>query len=167
MFPYGVATRAKRWRPPSTRRWCQDALLTGPDARAEVQFDWANMVRLAPMSEVRFAELENQRYQLQVARGMVTFRVLRDSNAQVEISTPSVSVRPVRQGTYRIAVREDGTAEITVRSGEAEIFTLQGSTVPPAEPCWLAARRRTPSSRVAQAVPSDDWDRWNEPGPPA
>ena len=91
----------------------QDQLLTGPDSRAEVQFDWANMVRLASMSEVRFAELENQRYQLQVARGTVTFRVLRDSNAQVEISTPSVSVRPVRQGTYRIAVREDGTAEIT------------------------------------------------------
>ena len=67
----------------------EDQLLTGADSRAEVQFDWANMVRLAPMSEVRFAELENQRYQLQVARGMVTFRVLRDSNAQVEISTPS------------------------------------------------------------------------------
>ena len=105
----------------------EDQILTGPDSRAEVQFDSANMVRLAPMSEVRFAELENQRYQLQVARGMVTFRVLRDSNAQVEISTPSVSVRPMQQGTYRITVREDGTTEISVRSGEAEIFTPRGS----------------------------------------
>ena len=55
----------------------EDQLLTGPDSRAEVQFDWANMVRLASQSEVRFAELENQRYQLRVARGVVTFRVLR------------------------------------------------------------------------------------------
>src|SRR5665811_313825 len=44
----------------------EDQLLTGADSRAEVQFDYANMVRLAPMSEVRFPELENQRYQIQV-----------------------------------------------------------------------------------------------------
>src|SRR5674476_767249 len=40
----------------------EDQLLTGPDSRAEVQLDWANMVRLAAMSEVRFSELENQHY---------------------------------------------------------------------------------------------------------
>jgi hypothetical protein len=141
----------------------QDQLLTGPDSRAEVQFDWANMVRLASMSEVRFAELENQRYQLQVARGMVTFRVLRASNAQVEISTPSVSVRPVRQGTYRIAVREDGTAEISVRSGEADIFTPQGSERLSAGRTMLARGTASePEFQIAQAVPNDDWDRWNE-----
>ncbi len=71
----------------------EDQLMTGPNSRAEIQFDWANMVRLASLSEVRLAELENQRYQIQVARGMVTFRVLRDSNAQFEISTPSGSER--------------------------------------------------------------------------
>ena len=126
----------------------EDQLLTGPDSRAEVQFDSANMVRLAPMSEVRFAELENQRYQLQVARGMVTFRVLRDSNAQVEISTPSVSVRPMQQGTYRITVREDGTTEISVRPVRRRSSRREApSGCPPAKPCWLAARRRTPSSK--------------------
>ena len=141
----------------------EDQLLTGPDSRAEVQFDWANMVRLASQSEVRFAELENQRYQLRVARGVVTFRVLRDSNAQVEISTPSVSVRPVQQGTYRIAVREDGTAEITVRSGEAEIFTPRGSERLTSGRTMLARGTASdPEFQVAQAVPQDDWDRWNE-----
>jgi hypothetical protein len=141
----------------------QDQLLTGPGSRAEVQFDWANMVRLAPMSEVRFAELENQRYQIQVARGMVTFRVLRDSNAQVEISTPIVSVRPVQKGTYRVAVRQDGTVEISVRSGEADIFTPQGSERLPAGRTMLARGTESdPEFQVAQAVPLDDWDRWNE-----
>ena len=140
-----------------------DQLLTGPNSRAEVQFDWANIVRLAAQSEVRFADLENQRYQIQVARGMVTYRVLRDSNAQVEISTPSVSVRPVQQGAYRIAVREDGTAEITVRNGEAEIFTPRGTERLTSGRTMLA--RGTPSDpefQVAQAVPYDEWDRWNE-----
>jgi hypothetical protein len=141
----------------------EDQLLTGADSRAEAQFDWANMVRLAPMSEVRFPELENQRYQLQVARGMVTFRVLRESNAQVEISTPSVSVRPVQQGTYRITVREDGTTEISVRSGAADIFTPQGSQQLSAGQTMLARGTASdPEFQVARAAAYDDWDRWNE-----
>ncbi len=140
-----------------------DQLLTGPNSRAEIQFDWANMVRMAAMSEVRLAEMENQRYQIQVARGMVTFRVLRDSNAQVEISTPSVSVRPVRQGAYRIAVREDGTTEITVRSGEAEIFTPRGSERLSAGQTMLARGAvADPEFQIVRAVAPDDWDRWNE-----
>src|SRR5687768_4780353 len=67
----------------------QDRLYTGTGSRAEIQFDWANMIRLAANAEVRLAELENRRYQVQVARGTVTFRVLRDSEADVEISTPN------------------------------------------------------------------------------
>ena len=59
----------------------QDRLLTGPSSKAEVQFDWANMIRLGPMSEIRLSDLENHRYQIQVASGTVTFRVLRDANS--------------------------------------------------------------------------------------
>ena len=100
--------------------WLGDkTVVTGANSRAEVQLDWANLIRLSSNAEVRLAELENQRYTLQVARGLVTFRVLRESDADVEISTPSVSVRPTGIGTYRIEVREDGDSEITVRSGSA------------------------------------------------
>jgi hypothetical protein len=141
----------------------EDQLLTGPDARAEVQFDWANMLRLAPNSEVRFAQLENQRYQLQLARGMVTFSVLRDSDAQVEIGTPVVSVRPVNKGSYRITVREDGTVEISVRSGEAEIFSPRGSERLGAGRTMLARGSASdPEFQVTQALAYDDWDRWND-----
>jgi hypothetical protein len=141
----------------------EDQILTGQDSRAEVQLDHANMVRLAALSEVRFSELENQRYQLQVARGLVTFRVLRDSNAQIEISTPSVSVRPMQQGVYRITVRQDGTAEISVRSGEAEIFTPQGSERLSAGKTMLARGTASdPEFQIAGPLAYDDWDRWNE-----
>jgi len=141
----------------------EDRLVTGADSRAEVQFDSANMVRLAPLSEVRFAGLENQSYQLQVARGMVTFRWLRDSNAQIEISTPSVSVRPVRQGSYRIAVREDGSSEITVRSGEAEVATSRGSERVQAGRTMLVRGTETdPEYQMRASVANDEWDRWNE-----
>ncbi len=104
-----------------------DRIETG-DGRAEVQFDSANMIRLGPSSEVRFSELQYHRYQIQIAAGSVSFRVLRDSDAQVEISTPSISIRPVHRGIYRITIRPDGTTEITLRGGaDGEVFGPRGS----------------------------------------
>ena len=141
----------------------EDVLMTGANSRAEVQFDWANIIRLAPDTELRLAELENQRYNVQVARGLVTFRVERDSEADVEISTPSVSVRPVKKGSYRIYVRDDGESEITVRSGEAEIFTPSGSERLKSGRTMLARGTASdPEFRVVSAAREDNWDRWNE-----
>ncbi|HSW49013.1 MAG TPA: DUF6600 domain-containing protein, partial [Bryobacteraceae bacterium] len=140
-----------------------DSLLTGSRSRAELQFDWANMIRLSSETEVRLAELENSRYLVQVARGVVTFRVERDSDAEVEISTPSVSVRPVKKGSYRILVREDGESEITVRSGEAEVYTPQGSErLRPGRTMLARGSASNPEFQVVSAVGKDDWDRWNE-----
>jgi hypothetical protein len=68
-----------------------DHLATGQSGRAEIQFDWGNMIRLGPDTEVRLGELEDRRYLVQIATGTTTFRVLRDSGADVEISTPTVS----------------------------------------------------------------------------
>ena len=139
-----------------------DRVLTGANARAEVQFDAANMARLAPSTEVRMGELEYKRYQVQIAQGLVTFRVLRDNDAQVEISTPTVSVHPLRQGTYRVSVSPDGLTEITVRSGEAEVASPTGTEALHAGQSMMS--RGSPSDpefRTAAAPPPDDWDRWN------
>ena len=105
-----------------------DRVLTGPHSRAEVQFDYANMIRIGADSEIRLAELGDRRYLVQIAQGYATFRVLRASQADVEISLPQVSVRPREEGIYRIAVREDGESEITVRDGWVEIFTPRGTS---------------------------------------
>src|SRR6266403_1589351 len=79
-----------------------DRVLTGPNSRAEVQFDWANMIRIAPDTEIRLSELADRHYQIQLARGIATFRVLRASEADVEVSTPQISIRPKNQGIYRL-----------------------------------------------------------------
>jgi hypothetical protein len=84
------------------------------------------MIRIGPNSEVRFTGMDVKSFQVQVGTGTVTFRTLRPSQAQVEVDTPSVAVRPMRPGAYRVTVHEDGTSEITVRSGEAEIDSQRG-----------------------------------------
>lgn len=141
----------------------EDTVVTGANSRAELQLDWANLIRLSSNAEVRLAELEDQRYILQVARGLVTFRVLRESDADVEVSTPSVSVRPVGIGIYRIEVRENGDSEITVRSGSADIFTPRGSERLRAGRTMLARGDASdPEYRIVSAISRDEWDRWNE-----
>ncbi|MCS6954193.1 MAG: FecR domain-containing protein, partial [Bryobacteraceae bacterium] len=140
----------------------EDRVLTGPGSRAEVQFDWANLIRLAGDSEIRLAELEHHRYLIQIVRGTVMFRVLRDSEAEVELSTPSVSVRPFRKGAYRISVRDE-ESEITVRSGEAEIFTPRGAERLRSGRTMLArGTRADPEYRIVDAIAYDSFDRWNE-----
>src|SRR6266849_2510612 len=91
-----------------------DAVLTSSSSRAEIQLDYGKVLRVGPNSEVRFSGMDVKSFQIQIASGTVTFRVLRPSESQAELDTPSISVHPVRQGIYRVAVREDGTSEITV-----------------------------------------------------
>jgi hypothetical protein len=140
-----------------------DHVLTGQGSRAEVQFDWANMIRLGPESEVRIGELRDNSFLIQVAEGTTTFRVLRDSSAQVEISTPTVSVRPTQKGTYRVTVRSDGSTQITVRSGQAEIFSPRGTeTLTSGKTMEARGTVSDPEYMINNAIPHDDWDTWNE-----
>jgi FecR protein len=140
-----------------------DRLLTGSTSRAEVQLDSSNMIRVGPNSEVRFVAMDVKSFQIQVAAGTVTFRTLRPSQAQVEVDTPSVAVRPLRPGAYRVSVHDDGTSEITVRNGEAEIDSQRGGEHLEAGQTMDA---RGPASdaefQVVQAVPLDPFDRWND-----
>jgi len=140
-----------------------DTLFTGTASRAEVQLDWANMVRLSSNAEVTFSELEYQRFQIQVSRGTVTYSVLRKSEADIDLATPNVSVRPLSKGRYRVTVRGDGTTEVTVRTGEAEIYTPQGVEYLKAGRSMLVrGSLGSPEFQIAAAIPKDEWDRWNE-----
>lgn len=138
-----------------------DRLVTAEGARAEVQFDAVNLIRLGASTEVRFSELAYHRYQVQVATGTVSFRVLRDNDAQIEISTPTVSLRPVKKGIYRITVNPDGTGEMTVRSGDAEVFGPKGTEPLHAGQTMLTrGSANDPEFQVTNPAPEDEFDHW-------
>src|SRR5437868_10057618 len=62
----------------------QDHLQTSPGSRAEVQLDFGNLIRLAPNTDIGFADLQYRRYQIQLGAGTIVYRALRNSNAQSE-----------------------------------------------------------------------------------
>ncbi|MBA3976505.1 MAG: hypothetical protein C0504_20045 [Candidatus Solibacter sp.] len=142
----------------------EDRIFAGPRSRAEVQFDYYHRIRLAEETEVRLADIEKGRYLLQLARGTATFAALKGGDAQVEISTPAAAVRPVAYGSYRVTVGPDGTAEITVRSGEVEVYTPGGTQRLRAGRTMLVRNGENgePVFQTVAAIGRDEWDRFNE-----
>jgi hypothetical protein len=140
-----------------------DRISTAPNSRAEVQFDAANLIRIGGNAEVHLAQVSDGRIQLEIAHGTVTYVVLRPSQANVEVDTPSVSVRPNQRGVYRIAVSEQGETQVMARSGQVEVFTPRGSE-------WVGAGKMmiargdpsNPEFQIVNAAPLDEWDRWNQ-----
>lgn len=140
-----------------------DRIATGQNSRAEVQFDSANLLRMGGNAEIHLALLENGKYHVEVARGTLTFRKLRQARAEIELNTPSVSVRPTMPGTVRLNVTEANESEITARPGDVEVFTPQGTQWIYAGQTMMArGSAADPEFQMEQAIPEDDWDRWNE-----
>lgn len=141
----------------------EDRVLTGAASRAEVQFDFYHRIRLAADSEIRLTQLEHRLYQIQVVRGTATFSALKGGDAQVEINTPAAALRPVAWGEYRVTVFDDERAELTVRRGEAEIFTPSGTQR--LRPGRTMMVRLTPDNRAEfqylAEIPRDAWDEFN------
>jgi Family of unknown function (DUF6600)/FecR protein len=138
-----------------------DRIAAGPNSRAEVELDSSNVLYMGGTSEIHLSALEYGRYQMELAHGTITYRILRPVNVNVEIDTPSVSVRPSKAGTYRVTVNDNGETEVQVRAGDVEVFTPRGSQ-------WVAAGQMLlargssadPEFQIVSANPIDDWDRW-------
>jgi len=138
-----------------------DNIATGPNSRAEIEFDASNVMRMGANAQVHMAQLEYNRYQMEIAHGVVTFRMLRNTDVNVEIDTPSVSVRPSRQGSYRVSVNDAGETEVTARGGDVEIFTPRGSQwVRSGQSMIARGNASDPEFQIVAAGAPDEWDRW-------
>jgi len=139
-----------------------DKVATGDASRAELQLDYANILRLDQNAQASIATLEKDRIQVQVSQGLAFYSVLKGSQADVEIDTPNVSVHPTREGRYRVQVNSDGDSLVTVNDGEAQVSTSEGSTT--AKRGQLITVRGTGTEaqyKVTEAPNVDDWDKWN------
>jgi hypothetical protein len=110
---------------------------------------------------VKIADLAQKHIQIQVASGLVDFTVFKGAEAEVEIDTPNVAVRPLGEGVYRIQIDANSQTELTVRKGRAEVSTPEGSqTVESGQVIYIRGTDN-PEYQIANAAPNDEWDRWN------
>ena len=140
-----------------------DHVSTGPNAKAEIQLDYANILRMSEQSAANLVTLNRNQIQVQVGQGLTTYDVLKGSQASIEIDTPNVAVRPAQgEGSYRILVNSDGETIVDVRKGSAEIATPQGSThVERDQRITIQGNADNAQYQISGAPGRDDWDRWN------
>ena len=138
-----------------------DTVSTADRSQSEIQLDYANVMRLAPQTEAKVADLSRTVIQVQLARGLLNFTVFKGTEADVEIDTLNVAVRPLREGIYRIEVNPAGETRVIVREGEAEIATPQGSTKLGKNQLITVQGTDEPQYQIAQAPKRDEWDDWN------
>src|SRR5215469_9156577 len=62
-----------------------DQIATGNKGRAEVELDFANMLRLAGGTQAKIAALEHNRIQIQVAQGYASYSVFNNNESEIEI----------------------------------------------------------------------------------
>jgi hypothetical protein len=140
-----------------------DKVSTGAGGRAEVQLDFANILRLGSNAQINLANFTHDRIQVQLAQGLANYSVFNESEAEPEIDTPNVSIHPAHKDVnLRVEVRPDGDTVIIVRRGEAQISTPKGiAIVKEGEMATVRGTAEEAQYKVSEAPDRDDWDRWN------
>src|SRR5258706_5679313 len=106
-----------------------DKISTGDNSRAELQLDYANILRLGAHSQANIASLTDKEIQLQVSQGSATYTAFKTSEIRPEVDTANLSVRPSKADlSFRVEVVSQDETEVTVRKGEVEVSTPSGST---------------------------------------
>ena len=141
-----------------------DKISTGDNARAELQLDFANVLRLGGRSQANIANLTDKEIQVQVSQGEATYTAFKTSEIRPEVDTANLSVRPAKGDvSFRIEVVSPDETEVTVRKGEAEVSTSSGSTnVRKGEMIVVRGTGTDAQYKVEDARNRDDWDKWND-----
>ena len=138
-----------------------DSVSVGANGSAELQLDSGDFVGFRE-TEIRISDLENGRNQIQIGRGLITYRVLRDSETQAEMSTPAVAVRPVH-AAVRVEVAPDGSTRVIVRHGDAEVSTSKGTEhIREGNMMMVRGSADDPEYQIVYAPARDGWDNWND-----
>jgi hypothetical protein len=143
-----------------------DRVSTGERSRAEVQLDFANIVRLDERTVIRVADLVPHRIQIELSEGLMSFASFPNSDSDVEIDTPNLAIHPqpaAAGGLYRIQVNADGDTLVVVRRGQAEVGTTEGSTMlQPGQLITVHGDATSAQYKITASPARDAFDQWNE-----
>ncbi len=155
-----------------------DQLYSGPNGRAEIQLSGRNIVRIDRDTNLRFTQFNTGTAQFALPVGAAYFRIdsldkrqfdVVDANdpgvndpVYFEVDTPTVAVTFVKEGIYRINVRDDGSTEVIVRQGQAEVYNQEIGTVVVKKGRRIVIESRDDIYQVMKLEEKDNWDRWND-----
>lgn len=140
-----------------------DRIQTGPRAAAEIEVDSETVIRVAENSDVGFAALDANGFQLQVSAGTVVYRVLRSGTLAGELETPNVAIRAPGATDLRVSILSDGTTLVQLRSGEADLMGPAGSDKLTAGRAYIVrGNPADPEFQESALAPPDGFDGWSQ-----
>ncbi len=138
-----------------------DYISTGNGSRAELQFDGASAVRLGGNVQARITNDDPNDRQMQLADGTIEVGLVH-GGAPVQVETPSVTVRAVDPGDYRVSIGHDGSSWVTARRGQVEVITPQRAyTLDSGRTMVARGSASNPSITYAAEVGYDSFDDFN------
>ncbi len=157
----------------------KDQVYSGRNARAELQFNGRTLARLDRDTNLRITQFNTSTIQLAQSIGTATYNVDSldrrqfqvydvksgsiDDPLYFEVDTPVVAVTFLKEGNYRINVRDDGTTEVIVRKGQAEVYNQELGTIPVKSGRRIIIEGRDAGYyQIARLDDKDNWDRWND-----
>ena len=135
-------------------------LLTKDDSQGEVQLDQGNFLRLAPGSEVRFLQLGNRSFQVELMRGVAELSQFKGREADVELQTPLGSVVTVKPGAFSVEYRSAVQMDVTVRDGQVEVLTDRGAERVKGGTLTVRGEPENPTLRAGKSDPKSDFELW-------
>ncbi len=137
-----------------------DSLQTKGASRAEVQLAHGNFVRVNGDTDIQFLELARQRFRVRLSRGTAIYSELEGSEADIDIETAVMAVRPMEAGRFRVSVTPDATV-VEVRQGKTEIaFQNFTTTLSKGESMTIREGPGGLEFKAGSAGSADSFDRW-------
>lgn len=137
-----------------------DRVYTGPEGRAEIQFDDGSVLRVAENTDLEILSLRQELIQIRMMVGLATLNLSGD--ADFEINTPAAAFNAVRNGIYRFDVVENGDTDAIVRKGELEAANNELTRRIRSGELIHFSPKKNDNPEVSEYDRRDAWDEWTD-----
>lgn len=132
------------------------SILVGPKATVEIRANASDSFVAGANSQIKFAGIDNDRYQVKLSGGKITYQAADPAIESLRVNLPGVGVEPIQPGIYTIAQTPGGQSQVTVQAGLARVVAPSGSELVNAgEKMLIRYSANGPEFRVVSA-----FSRW-------
>ena len=138
-----------------------DRIWTRASSRAEIRFGSGLVVHLSEGSKIDFVANDSETI-LRLWSGSAILKAA-DASRTLRVDSPAGSIRPTREGSYRIDVEGGDAVTLSVERGSAELASSLGTVLVQSGETSFATPLDPPSIPVTfNTAHLDDFDRWSE-----
>ena len=141
-----------------------DRIWTRTSSRAEIRFGSALVVHLAEGAKLDFVAIDSETI-LRLWSGSAILRIpdVAESTEALRIDSPAGSIRPTREGSYRIDIEGGDAVRLSVERGSAELASSLGTVLVQSGETSFATPSDPPSIPLKfNTARLDEFDRWSE-----